>query len=45
MYLGYDPASEFIVMSFRGSVNKENWFTDFDSILVDYPECKDCKIH
>ena len=42
--VGYDPVSNSIITSFRGSSNIKNWLEDFDVFKVDYNEhgCNDC---
>jgi hypothetical protein len=34
-----------LAVSLRGTFERENWFTNFDVKLIDYPVCPKCKVH
>jgi len=44
MVMGYDPATNSIIESYRGTENVFNWIEDADFIKTDYnkPGCTDC---
>lgn len=44
-YSGYDPTQNSIVVTFRGSQNLVNWWTDFTFTKVTYPYCNGCEVH
>eukprot|EP00043_Microstomoeca_roanoka_P015762 m.158261 g.158261 ORF g.158261 m.158261 type:complete len:265 (-) comp16326_c1_seq4:3010-3804(-) len=43
-YVGYSPVDKWIIVSFRGSSNIENWIADFTFIKVKYNNT-DAKVH
>jgi len=45
--MGYEPISNSIITSFRGSANTKNWIEDFVFIKVAYNHtaCADCEVH
>lgn len=44
-YVGYDSSKSAIVVSFRGSESIQNWISNLDAILTDYPPCSGCRVH
>ena len=44
-YIGYQPSSQSITVSFRGSESISNWLSNLDAVLTDYPNCSACKVH
>jgi predicted lipase len=44
-YVGYSREEDSIIVGFRGTIDLINWLDDFEIALVDYPHCKDCKVH
>ena len=44
-FTGYSPASNAIILAFRGSSNIDNWIIDFTINQVSYPKCTNCKVH
>jgi len=45
MIMGYDPESNSIISSFRGSINLVNYIEDADFIKTDYGLCEGCQVH
>jgi putative lipase involved disintegration of autophagic bodies len=47
MVVGYDPVTNSIISSFRGTENIVNWIEDADFFKTDYntPGCNDCQVH
>jgi hypothetical protein len=41
-YVGYDPESNLIVVSIRGSSDLKNWIADFRMWMHNYDKCADC---
>jgi len=46
-YVGYDPKNRFIMVAFSGTdpLNIRDWIDDIDYVQVDFPYCKNCKVH
>lgn len=44
-FIGYEPSTETLVTSWRGSSNTQNWIEDFNFETVPYPLCSQCDIH
>lgn len=44
-YIGYEPVSKMIVISWRGSSNAQNWIEDFNFEMEEFKGCKKCWIH
>jgi hypothetical protein len=48
-YVGYDPANNFIMVSFAGTdpLNIREWIDDIDAVTTAYTAggCQDCKVH
>jgi hypothetical protein len=44
-YIGYDPSTQTLITSWRGSNNIENWIEDFNFEMEDYLSCLYCQIH
>lgn len=44
-YIGYEPISKIIVVSWRGSANAQNWIEDFTIGMAPFEACKKCYIH
>ena len=44
-YAAYDPDTNYIIASFRGTVDNTNVIYDLDIIKVPYPNCLDCEVH
>lgn len=44
-FVGYDPTSHAVIVTFRGTSNLQNWIDNIDLTLAIYPLCTDCKVH
>ena len=46
-FLGYNPNTQTIILSFRGSrISIQNWiFQDFNFFKTNYPKCSGCQVH
>lgn len=44
-FTGYSPASNAIILAFRGSSNIKNWIINLSFNQVAYPKCTNCKVH
>ena len=46
-YLGYNPQTQTIILSFRGStLSIQNWvFQDLNFFKTNYPKCSGCQVH
>jgi len=44
-FVGYQPSTNAIIVSFRGSENIQNWITNLSFIRTDYPNCSGCSVH
>ena len=44
-YTGYSRSLDKFMLVFRGTVDAVNWVEDFTFKQVDYPRCKNCKVH
>jgi len=44
-YVGYTPSQSTIYVSYRGSESMDNWISNIDVILTDYPKCSGCEVH
>jgi hypothetical protein len=44
-FIGYNPNTEAIYIVFRGSSTIDNWITNIDAVMKDYPNCEGCKVH
>ena len=44
-YGGYDRTNNRIVFAFRGSVDAENWISNFDFLKTSYNGCSGCSVH
>lgn len=44
-YIGYEPESRNVYISWRGSANVENWISDFTFPLEPFSGCKGCYVH
>ena len=44
-FIGYQPSINAIIVSYRGSSDIENWFTNLNFIFTSYPNCNNCKVH
>jgi len=47
MVVGYDPVTNSIISTFRGTSNIVNWIEDADFFKTDYnqPGCGNCEVH
>jgi hypothetical protein len=47
MVVGYDPITNSLISTFRGTSNIVNWIEDADFFRTDYnrPGCNDCSVH
>ena len=47
MVVGYDPVTQSIISTFRGTSNVVNWIEDADFFRTDYtrPGCSNCSVH
>ncbi len=44
-YIGYTDSQKAIWVAYRGSQSIENWATNLDAVMTDYPLCSDCDVH
>lgn len=44
-YIGYEPVSKYVYVSWRGSANAQNWIEDFTIAMEPFSGCKGCYIH
>lgn len=45
VYIGYEPISKNVYISWRGSANAQNWIEDFTIAMEPFEGCKGCYIH
>eukprot|EP00827_Trimyema_finlayi_P004458 TRINITY_DN444_c0_g1_i2.p1 TRINITY_DN444_c0_g1~~TRINITY_DN444_c0_g1_i2.p1 ORF type:complete len:245 (+),score=77.22 TRINITY_DN444_c0_g1_i2:67-801(+) len=44
-YTFFNKTDSNLYVVYRGTNNLKNWWQDFEAIHVNYPKCKDCKVH
>ena len=44
-FVGYQPSTSAIFVSYRGSEDIQNWVTNMEFIRTDYPKCSGCSVH
>mmetsp|Transcript_38485 Transcript_38485/g.28314 ORF Transcript_38485/g.28314 Transcript_38485/m.28314 type:complete len:94 (-) Transcript_38485:297-578(-) len=45
MVMGYDPESNSIISSFRGSIDMVNYIEDAAFLKADFAQCEGCEVH
>ena len=44
-YIGYTSSQSTIFVAFRGSESIQNWVSNINSVLMEYPGCDGCNVH